>query len=187
MCLHVENPIRMSQIYPIPPTGTVVPLLNRVYVDVEPESLSMEAGNGLGRQVWRAASPATAAVADLANSRNAFDASINPNASDLVLRSQLIRSNDLSVPLESDISEATTPTQSLIRGWSYWSRLQCKDGHWAGDYGGEKILAISTLLYCKWCMFACSPLQGQCFFSLVSSSLVISLVAMCSAPNAEAR
>lgn len=85
-----------------------------------------------------------------------FRAAVNPNASDVLLRSQLLKQNGEAPDVAN--SAAASPEDALIRGWEvrlanpaspvastppcyslllqYWSRLQCKDGHWAGDYGG---------------------------------------------------
>ena len=39
-----------------------------------------------------------------------------------------------------------SPEEALLRGWDFFMRLQCDDGHWAGDYGGPLFLLPGLVL-----------------------------------------
>jgi len=98
-------------------------------------------GSLVGRQVWRYVGESGASSAD-----DSFDPHINPNAADKPLRRQLLaRSKAKDQPEERE--EGAT-VSCLRKGLSFYERLQCDDGHFAGDYGGPHFLIPGLVIAC---------------------------------------
>jgi hypothetical protein len=85
-----------------------------------------------GRQSW----VVTTGAAKDAQDAMAFDPRKNPNASDQLLRTQML-ARSASGKSPTYAAAPQTAAEALKRGWQYFSGLQCSDGHWAGDYGGK--------------------------------------------------
>jgi hypothetical protein len=83
-----------------------------------------------------------------------FDPSINPNSSDKAFRAQQLRKWKLAHPNDAvgaslqswgkapstKAAGATAAMESAFQGIAFYQKLQCDDGHWAGDYGGPHFL-----------------------------------------------
>lgn len=41
-------------------------------------------------------------------------------------------------------SRPATPLQAARKGFEFYKRLQSEDGHWAGEYGGERCLLAAS-------------------------------------------
>jgi hypothetical protein len=68
-----------------------------------------------------------------------FNAAENPNSSDQVFRDQMLR-RWAAAGKELPDSEAAPPgsaKEAAVKGLQFYQMIQCEDGHWAGDYGGE--------------------------------------------------
>ena len=103
--------------------------------------------NSGGAGIWRAESePSLAARA--AQDGCIFNAAVNPNASDLILRSQLLSNYAAADTTTSEIDDNSKVNAALKRGWHYFSKLQLDSGHWGGDYGGPLFL-LPTLVICS--------------------------------------
>lgn len=101
-------------------------------------------GPPAGRQIWWNAAdfpavPLSAESVAPSRERFAFDVRLNPNSSDLPLRSAASAPDEErdSVPTRSLTHEARS---SALRAASFYASIQCDDGHWAGDYGGPLFL-----------------------------------------------
>jgi lanosterol synthase len=70
-----------------------------------------------------------------------FDKEQNPNSSDQVLRYILEKKHPSKKTNSSSQLE-----EALNRGFDYYSRLQMKDGNWAGDYGGPHFLTPGLII-----------------------------------------
>src|SRR5688572_30288518 len=60
----------------------------------------------------------------------------------------------LGTALPSDfprLSRATSPAQALTNAITFYTKLQCEDGHWANDYGGPLFLLPGLLIACYVC------------------------------------
>lgn len=77
-----------------------------VYADA-PDATTSAVGTCPGRQVWTVDKKATPVP-------STFDAFANPNASDSLLRSQLLRENMES---SEKLGPASSPEEALVRGW----------------------------------------------------------------------
>lgn len=63
-----------------------------------------------------------------------FHPAENPNSSDLIFRNAKLLSWKSSDATSKDCLDA------VRKGFSFYQRLQCDDGQWAGDYGGPHFL-----------------------------------------------
>lgn len=61
-----------------------------------------------------------------------FNANINPNSSDQLLRRILKENNKAQTVSDIDGGPAK---KAAHKAMSFYETLQCSDGHWAGDYG----------------------------------------------------
>jgi hypothetical protein len=100
-------------------------------------------GESAGRQTWQFDS----SIPKKKKSSHHFDPSINPNSSDVIYRrQQLNRSNFDNIALPPPIPPISSTPEQLAAGEaayigaSFYSKLQCDDGHWGGDYGGPMFL-----------------------------------------------
>lgn len=79
-----------------------------------------------------------------------FNADVNPNGSDLLLRNILIGNWKGTRP--DATSKPATAKDAARKGMEFFQMLQTEDGHWAGDYGGPLFLLpglICTLYITK--------------------------------------
>lgn len=79
-----------------------------------------------------------------------FNASMNPNSSDLLLRHQMLSQWEGAQPDEDP--RPHTAQEASVRAMEFYQMLQCSDGHWSGDYGGPHFLMpglICTLYISK--------------------------------------
>ena len=96
-------------------------------------------GETAGRQVWHRDTDTSDGTDENKKKRFTFNPSRNPNSSDQVLRSILTSSSTLeesSIPLAS----ASNTKVAVNKAMNYFQKIQCDDGHWAGDYGGPMFL-----------------------------------------------
>ena len=105
-------------------------------------------GESTGRQTWQFDPHDTSDLPDVFH----FDPSTNPNSSDLLYRrQQLQRSSNTTSngkppsALHSALHASATKAQKEAKeaaylATSFYSQLQCDDGHWGGDYGGPMFL-----------------------------------------------
>ena len=177
-----------------------------VYADA-PSTSASTVGTCLGRQVWTVDKKATPVP-------STFDASANPNASDSLLRSQLLRENTGS---SEKSGPASSPEEALVRGWEVsWcpavppllhTSLQtcasstCSTGRdsSARTATGRATMVVSLrrarapplpsrvqrLWPCR-CCCCCCCLQAPCFSSRALSSPVTSSAATSLDPSAAA-
>ena len=82
----------------------------------------------------------------------AFDASKNPNGSDLVFRSQRIKAwKRAGKPTPNEARKPGTPSEAATKGVAFYQMLLCDDGHFAGDYGGPMFLMPGLIIACYVC------------------------------------
>jgi hypothetical protein len=107
-------------------------------------------GEPAGRQTWHF----TAASATTTTTTHPFDPHTNPNSADLIYRTQQLNRVPSAathhhhssvvppppVPSPSATQEQRAAGKAAYLGASFYSRLQCDDGHWGGDYGGPMFL-----------------------------------------------
>eukprot|EP01138_Halocafeteria_seosinensis_P012422 gb/GECG01012693.1/.p1 GENE.gb/GECG01012693.1/~~gb/GECG01012693.1/.p1 ORF type:complete len:840 (+),score=88.00 gb/GECG01012693.1/:1-2520(+) len=115
-------------------------------------------GHLVGRQTWIPVGPDEEPPA--VETDFTFDPSVNPNSADKLLRAQQLsryRSKDgqyipVSSPKrgEQPINKDTVE-EALHDAISFYTKLQCEDGHWAGDYGGPFFLLPGLVLACHIC------------------------------------
>jgi squalene cyclase len=105
-------------------------------------------GESSGRQTWHLDDGAK-------REQSTFDPSVNPNTSDSVFRDQQLakwkeargkadksdakQGEATNVPKGSSKSTISA-MKSASKGVDFYQKLQCDDGHWAGDYGGPHFL-----------------------------------------------
>ena len=95
-------------------------------------------GEAAGRQIWHYVGEAN----DGADGAADFDPSKNPNASDQLYRRERLRAWAAAHPGET----TTADGDALVRGLSFYQKLQCDDGHWGGDYGGPHFLSPGLVI-----------------------------------------
>lgn len=99
-------------------------------------------GEAAGRQTW-------AKIGHDDDEVPAFDASKNPNASDLIFRSQRIKAWKQAGKFVPD--EKHTPNnaaEAVHKAVAFYQMLLCDDGHFAGDYGGPMFLLPGLIIAC---------------------------------------
>lgn len=119
---------------------------------VDPETGITLSGHLIGRQTWVVDKEATAAAKKLQDSFT-FNPSVNPNAGDKVFRAQALKKNGgnpehAQPPVQrgAQAVASLSPEEALKEGWDFFIKLQCEDGHWAGDYGGPLFLLPGLIL-----------------------------------------
>lgn len=110
-----------------------------------------------GRQWWEHdadASTDCAEHAEVEAARARYASGSTAHASDAVLRAQA-RAGALgaAVPCPEAVSAAeedsgTFVGKAIVRAASFFSSMQCGDGHWAGDYGGPMFLLPGLIIAC---------------------------------------
>ncbi len=96
-------------------------------------------GESAGRQIWYCKPDG------LNNTQqHSFNASVNPNSGDKLLRSMQIQKWKGKKPDETN--KPTTAKQTAIKGMEFYQMIQCDDGHWAGDYGGPNFLMPGLII-----------------------------------------
>ena len=137
----------------------------------DPSSGAPLTGHLVGRQTWRPA-PASHPLKRIQDELT-FNAAVNPSAGDKLLRAQRLmasgapplqanpgapRGSSTALPaVRSALDPGATRGSStalpsvrsaLEQGWDFFARLQCDDGHWAGDYGGPMFLMPGLVIAC---------------------------------------
>ncbi len=77
-----------------------------------------------------------------------FDREVNPNAGDRVYRQEKLKE---STHVEVSLGGKTACEKAAVaatRGSLFYSRLQTKEGFWAGDYGGPMFLLPGLVIAC---------------------------------------
>jgi len=117
-------------------------------------------GESVGRQIW-SLEKSTTSSSSLSHEQNeevVFSANRNPNASDKLMRNQLI---SRWKGIRPDItSKPKTAKEAAYKGMQFFQMVQSDDGHWGGDYGGPMFLMpglICTLYITK------VPYPAGCF------------------------
>ena len=109
-------------------------------------------GSCNGRQIW---------IHSLQNDKEeinmhefSFDSSDNVNSSDCIIRTQFQQNqHDEIIPPKikttlSYTSQECKASHAAYRGLSFYSTLQCDDGHWPGDYAGPHFLLPGLVIVC---------------------------------------
>ncbi|KAJ1455967.1 terpenoid cyclases/protein prenyltransferase alpha-alpha toroid [Pelagophyceae sp. CCMP2097] len=96
-------------------------------------------GEAAGRGIWHYVGGQGVEAFD-------FDASINPNASDQIFRTQQIAEKAQAKAAQKGGGKGGKVSfegalGAAVRGLDFYSKLQTTDGHWAGDYGGPHFLS----------------------------------------------
>jgi cycloartenol synthase len=133
---------------------------------IDNNSESVLSGHLVGRQTWSSSSSSSSSSATaqlLAQTKlsKSFNASENPNAGDKLFRAQMLRANggqpEDAIPPpgkgsggggqgKNVASSRPSIEGALSTGWDFFFKLQCDDGHWAGDYGGPLFLLPGLIL-----------------------------------------
>ena len=95
-------------------------------------------GESAGRQIWYQDQTTSKKKSSAVREGVDFNASVNPNTSDQLLRNYLISQWKGDKPDTS--SSPSTAKEAAHKGMSFFQMVQCEDGHWAGDYGGPMFL-----------------------------------------------
>jgi cycloartenol synthase len=113
-------------------------------------------GHLIGRQTWTSSSSSSSSSQLSAQNKlsKSFTASENPNAGDKIFRAQMLAANggqpDDAIPPpgkgQVEKTSRSTIVEALSTGWDFFFKLQCDDGHWAGDYGGPLFLLPGLIL-----------------------------------------
>ena len=115
-------------------------------------------GESAGRQIWylekqsnlSSSQASNVPSHELSNEEVLFSAKRNPNASDKLMRNQLIGEWK---GIRPDItSKPKTAKEAAFKGMQFFQMVQSDDGHWGGDYGGPMFLMpglICTLYITK--------------------------------------
>ena len=78
-----------------------------------------------------------------------FDASKNPNASDLLFRAQRIKAwREAGNPVPDERQVPKTAEEAASKAVGFYQMLLCDDGHFAGDYGGPMFLMPGLIIAC---------------------------------------
>ena len=77
---------------------------------------------------------------NMMNNVFSFNPSINPNGSDQIFRNQKLSKNK---NIANNNKEQNSHLEKAIH---FYSKLQCNDGHWAGDYGGPMFLMPGLII-----------------------------------------
>ena len=95
-------------------------------------------GEAAGRQIWYQDKSVTRDGTDEKTFH--FNAAQNPNSSDQIFRSQMLAKWSRSGKRMPDTEISPESAKgAAVKGLEFYQMLQCDDGHWAGDYGGEKL------------------------------------------------
>jgi hypothetical protein len=98
-------------------------------------------GESAGRQTWVKGTDK--------DETPSFDASKNPNASDLVFRAQRIRAwKSAGNPVPDERQVPKTAEEAAAKAVGFYQMLLCDDGHFAGDYGGPMFLMPGLIIAC---------------------------------------
>jgi cycloartenol synthase len=99
-------------------------------------------GESAGRQIWYF-DPPGADDSTGAPGAFVFNPSRNPNAADLLFRSQQINQKEVQHKRSGGDDDAQDAARRAVR---FYETLQCSDGHWAGDYGGPMFLMPGLII-----------------------------------------
>jgi len=109
-------------------------------------------GAPAGRQIWEYDDEDAGAFTE-EEEEEKFDPSANPNASDRVFRRQRLaawsKKDTKRTKEEEDNTGKDTPSiieGALHRGFGFYEKLQCEDGHFGGDYGGPHFLSPGLVI-----------------------------------------
>ena len=100
-------------------------------------------GSCLGRQTWTPV-PESKGINP---SVRPFCAADNQNAGDRVFRQAMLDPAGVT-EAAGPRAQPATPEAALAEAISYYTKLQCGDGHWAGDYGGPMFLLPGLIITC---------------------------------------
>jgi hypothetical protein len=100
-------------------------------------------GEPAGRQTWVKTGGSEAEEVP------AFDASKNPNSSDLLFRSQRIQAwTTAGKKVPDETARPKTAAEAAKKAVAFYQMLLCDDGHFAGDYGGPMFLMPGLIIAC---------------------------------------
>ncbi|KYQ91453.1 cycloartenol synthase [Tieghemostelium lacteum] len=83
-----------------------------------------------GRQVWK------------------FDEVKTDKPKDVDVHLLGLQTPGTSCPEGCNLTPAKSPHESILKGLTYFSKVQTEDGHWAGDYGGPMFLLPGLIITC---------------------------------------
>lgn len=105
-------------------------------------------GEAAGRQIWHQEAPGVHEHAHAHDKTFCFNASENPNSSDQLFRDQMLQKwarTGKEVP-DCD-SIPSSARDAAVKGLQFYQMIQCDDGHWAGDYGGECAISNAVSMF----------------------------------------